>query len=165
MSGYTLYGRTKLLIALRYYAVGSGIQAIGDIFGVSETTARNTIEEVSFLIGFRMKDRYIRMPLTDEEIRDAQFGFYQIAKFPLCICCTDGTHIKIRSPGGEYAEHFRNRKLYFSINSQMTTSYDVSNFICYIKLFQKCPNKINSLLSIFTVKNSGCGVQVGRIFS
>ncbi|KAB0790587.1 hypothetical protein PPYR_15006 [Photinus pyralis] len=46
--------------------------------------------------------------------------FYEIARFPGVTGCIDGTHIPIRSPGGDRAEVFRNRKGYFSINCQAT---------------------------------------------
>ena len=45
-------------------------------------------------------------------------GFYEIANFPGVLGAIDCTHVAIQSPGGEYAELYRNRKGYFSINVQ-----------------------------------------------
>lgn len=42
--------------------------------------------------------------------------FSAIAGMPGVIGCVDGTHIPIRSPGGQDAELYRCRKGYFSIN-------------------------------------------------
>ncbi|XP_031358099.1 putative nuclease HARBI1 [Photinus pyralis] len=58
------------------------------------------------------------MSNTAEEQNLAISGFYQIAGFPGVLGAIDCTHIKIQSPGGEYAERFRNRKGYFSVNVQ-----------------------------------------------
>jgi hypothetical protein len=40
------------------------------------------------------------------------------ARFPNCIGAIDCSHVKIQSPGGDQAETFRNRKLFFSLNVQ-----------------------------------------------
>lgn len=58
------------------------------------------------------------MPQTPDSILAAQMGFYRIARFPKAIGAMDCTHIKIRSPGNEDAERFRNRKGYCSLNVQ-----------------------------------------------
>ncbi|KAJ3663949.1 hypothetical protein Zmor_008162 [Zophobas morio] len=47
-----------------------------------------------------------------------QQGFYQLARFPQVVGALDCTHIKIKSPGGENAEIYRNRKNFFSLNVQ-----------------------------------------------
>ncbi|XP_018369686.1 PREDICTED: putative nuclease HARBI1, partial [Trachymyrmex cornetzi] len=45
--------------------------------------------------------------------------------FPRVIGCIDGTHIRIQSPGGEHAEEFRNRKGYFSLNTQVVCDHNM----------------------------------------
>jgi hypothetical protein len=44
--------------------------------------------------------------------------FFHLSGFPQVIGAIDGTHIPIKSPGGNEAELYRNRKGYFSINVQ-----------------------------------------------
>ncbi|KAJ8978497.1 hypothetical protein NQ317_009125 [Molorchus minor] len=61
----------------------------------------------------QLRLRYIRMPETEEEIRKIRQGFYNIARFPMCIGALDCTHVKIQSPGGDQAEIYRNRKKNF----------------------------------------------------
>ncbi|KAL1416089.1 hypothetical protein MTO96_028259 [Rhipicephalus appendiculatus] len=51
--------------------------------------------------------------------------FYKIGKFPGVSGCIDCTHVPIRSPGGDDAEVYRNRKGYFSINVQGITGPDL----------------------------------------
>lgn len=71
------------------------------------------------------------MPSTPEEIISCQNNFYRIARFPCVVGCIDGTHIKIRSPGGEDGEVYRNRKSYFSINVQLVcdSSLKINNIV------------------------------------
>lgn len=124
-SGFTVKGKTKLLIALRYYAEGSSLKAIGDMFGISKSSVSNIIWEVSYLIGTKLKDQYIQMPRTHEEILEAKATYCKVANFPLCLTCIDGTHIRVHSFGGQDAELYRNRKTYFSINCQAAVSANV----------------------------------------
>ncbi|KAK5648003.1 hypothetical protein RI129_002895 [Pyrocoelia pectoralis] len=46
-------------------------------------------------------------------------NFFEIGGFPGVTGCVDGTHIEIKSPGGENAEVFTNRKGYMSLNVQV----------------------------------------------
>jgi nuclease HARBI1 len=54
-----------------------------------------------------------------EDVRKIQHSFYNISGFPGVLGAIDGTHIRIQSPGGANAEVYRNRKGYFSINTQL----------------------------------------------
>ena len=108
----------QLLLTLRFYATGCHQLTMGDFCGVSRSTANRVIHRVTAAIASLSKD-LIKFPQNEEEIRIAQLGFYNIAKFPRVIGVLDCTHIKIISPGGEHAETFRNRKGYMSINTQV----------------------------------------------
>ncbi|KAF0720277.1 putative nuclease HARBI1, partial [Aphis craccivora] len=107
----------KLLMTLRYYATGSFIATCADFAGIHKTTGGKIIIEVSKALAGLRPD-FINFPTTDEEIRQVKQDFFNIAKFPSCIGAIDCTHIKIRSPGGNDAEIFRNRKQFFSMNVQ-----------------------------------------------
>lgn len=122
---FTIPGILKLLIALRFYAVGCFSEALADLFGVSKSTASNLVGEVSFIICHKLKQRFIRMPSNQNELIDAKVLFHRLGNFPLTIGAVDGTHIKVQSIGGEFAELYRNRKGFFSINCQIMTSADV----------------------------------------
>jgi len=104
-------------MTLRYYATGSFIATCADFAGIHKTTGGKIIIEVSKAIAALRPD-FIHFPTTDDEIRKVKQDFFNIAKFPSCIGAIDCTHIKIRSPGGDDAEIFRNRKQFFSLNVQ-----------------------------------------------
>lgn len=49
--------------------------------------------------------------------------FYKIANFPGVTGCIDCTNVRIKSPGGDEAEVFRNRKGVFSVNVQASSLF------------------------------------------
>lgn len=64
------------------------------------------------------------MPQNREECSASFRGFYDLFNFPTVIGAIDCTHIKI-SGQGRNGEIYRNRKQYFSINTQVVGSYDL----------------------------------------
>ncbi|KAJ8912984.1 hypothetical protein NQ315_000041 [Exocentrus adspersus] len=110
----------QLLTCLRYYASVGHLISVADAMGMHVSTTSRIIPRVSNAL-CRLARNYIKMPAQAEMIH-VQHQFHQMASFPRVIGCLDGTHIKIQSPGGEDAEVFRNRKGYFSINTQAVCS-------------------------------------------
>ncbi|KAB0790589.1 hypothetical protein PPYR_15005, partial [Photinus pyralis] len=92
-------------------------KTVGDTFNIHKSSVCRIIQNVTHYIAL-MRPDWIGMSNTAEEQNLAISGFYQIAGFPGVLGAIDCTHIKIQSPGGEYAERFRNRKGYFSVNVQ-----------------------------------------------
>lgn len=107
----------QLLLCLRFYATGCTQLAAGDFSGVSVSTAHRIVHKVSAILA-RMYHDNIYFPRNAQEIAETQRDFYRIARFPKVVGALDCTHIKIRSPGGDHAEYFRNRKGYMSLNVQ-----------------------------------------------
>lgn len=151
------------LLTLRFYATGSMLIVVGDFIGVDKSTASRVVDKVSQEIA-KLGKTYIRFPTTQEEIRKINLGFYNIAKFPLCVGAIDCTHVKIQSPGGNEAEIYRNRKGYFSVNVQATcdAALSITNIVC------RWPGSShdssifnNSRLRRFENKEFGANVLVG----
>jgi len=92
----------------------------GDLRGISQPSISRIVSEVSESLCRKMKD-FIKFPSSHEEIKEVQSKFFKIGHFPLVIGCIDGTHIPIKSPGGNNAEIFRNRKGIISLNIQVVT--------------------------------------------
>lgn len=98
--------------------------AIADFAGVSTSSVCRILKCVSFAIA-RLRPRFVKMPRTDAEMIQASQEFYAIAKFPRVIGTIDCTHVKIQSPGGNQAENYRNRKGWFSFNTQTIAGADL----------------------------------------
>lgn len=116
---------TKIAIALRFFATGSFYETIADMFGVSKSAIEPIVKDVSYLIANMLRESYIYAPTEHDELLEAKVDFFRLGGFPLCIAAVDGTHIPIRSYGGEDAENYRNRKGIFSINVQLAVSANV----------------------------------------
>nr|XP_023027599.1 putative nuclease HARBI1 [Leptinotarsa decemlineata] len=106
---HTLTPLTQILVALRFYVTGIMLNVAADFGGIDTSTASHVVRDVSREIA-RLLPMYIRMPMTNEELKETQTDFQNIANFPNVIGAVDCTHIRIQSPGGENAENFRNRK-------------------------------------------------------
>ncbi|XP_068083427.1 putative nuclease HARBI1 [Anabrus simplex] len=107
----------QLLLALRFYATGGTLTTAGDFCGVHKVTAGTVVNRVSAAIA-SLRRTYIKMPEGERECHSLQSDFYRLAAFPRTIGSLDCTHIRIKSPGGDAPEDFRNRKGYFSMNVQ-----------------------------------------------
>lgn len=107
----------KVLLTLRYYATRSMLVVCGDFIGVHTSTASRIVKLVSNEIA-TLRPQFVRFPDNADEIKKLKQDFYNISKCPMVIGALDCTHVKIKSPGGDNAEVYRNRKNFFSINVQ-----------------------------------------------
>lgn len=94
--------------------------------GISQSSISRSVHFVSREIAGKCR-RFIRFP-SDEEMNHNRDRFYAIAQFPDITGCIDCTHIRIKNPGGPFAEVFRNRKRYFSINVQVVCGPNLEIF-------------------------------------
>lgn len=69
------------------------------------------------------------MPTSVEEEVEIAKQFKEIRNFPGIIGAIDGTHIKIKKTGGDQAQYYINRKGFYSMNVQVTSSI----YICNLK--------------------------------
>lgn len=111
----------KLLLTLRFLATGDFYISVGDFAGVHKTTAGRVLKQVITAL-CTLFHQVVHLPETQEDQQTAKRDFFNISHFPRIIGAIDCTHIKIQSPGGNNAEIFRNRKGYFSINTQVVCS-------------------------------------------
>ncbi|KAG0421161.1 hypothetical protein HPB47_002923 [Ixodes persulcatus] len=114
--GLPLTPMLQLLVTLRFYDAGSFQVVTGDLVNVSQPTVCRAVGVVTQLIARHLFRELIPFPSA------AQFGtlmsdFYALAHFPGVSWCIDCAHVPIKSPSGDDADVFRNRKGVFSINA------------------------------------------------
>lgn len=110
--------RLQLLCALRIFRTGTYQIVAGDLINIHRTTAGRAFHSViNSLIA--LKPLYVSMPQSQENISRNKREFYRIGGFPNVIGAIDCVHIPILCPSGEQAELYRNRKNFFSINTQI----------------------------------------------
>ncbi|XP_064652596.1 putative nuclease HARBI1 [Lineus longissimus] len=112
----------QVLLALRFFASGAFLEAIGDTLGVDKGSVSRAVRDVSAAL-HRRRDEFIKWPIQVEERRKVQMGFYNISGFPRVLGCIDGTHVRIICPNQQgrvpnYEASFVNRKGYHSLNIQ-----------------------------------------------
>lgn len=69
--------------------------------GISKSAACVIVHDVSVALA-KLRPQIIKMPETNDEIKELHKQFYGIAKFPLVIGAIDYTLIKIQSLGESY---------------------------------------------------------------
>lgn len=85
-------------MTLRFYASGSMLITCADFVGIHKSTASRIVRNTTRAIAL-LRDQYIKMAVTPEEILDKKLKFYEIAQFPKVIGALDCTHVRIKSPG------------------------------------------------------------------
>ncbi|KAH7978053.1 hypothetical protein HPB49_004341 [Dermacentor silvarum] len=116
--GLPLTPMLQLLVALRFYGAGTFQIVSGDLVNVSPPTVCHTVKKVTHLIARHLFRAVVCFP-DASQLSGVMRDFYEIAHFPGVTGCIDGTHVRIKSPGSDDAEVYRNRKGVFSVNVQV----------------------------------------------
>ena len=114
----------RLLLTLRIYATGAFLGVGADMINMANTTAGRIFHKVTKHICEEAVG-IIKFPKTEEELNDVSGKFFQRGGLPGVIGLIDCTHVPIISPGGDFAEVWRNRKGFFSFNVQAIVNYDL----------------------------------------
>ncbi|KAK3871987.1 hypothetical protein Pcinc_014581 [Petrolisthes cinctipes] len=121
----------KVLTTLRYLATGKMQLCNGDDMGIAQPTVSKVISQtLNALATPAFISRYIQFPTQENDIRQTQATFREIANFPGVVGAIDGTHIRIVAPK-EYEAEYINRKNYHSINVQVVfdASYKILDVV------------------------------------
>ena len=87
----------------------------GDEAQLSQSSVCRVIKDVSEAFA-RRREQFMKFPTSREEVEATQQQFYQYCRLPGFLGAIDGTHVYIRSPGGDQALYFINRNNRYSIN-------------------------------------------------
>lgn len=120
----------QLLVALRYMATGNFQITLSDCAEMSAASVCRFVHRIATAIA-SIAQNHIHFP-EQQETHAVVNEFFQIAQLPGVIGCIDGTHIKIRSPGGDNAERYRCRKGFMSLNVQAVSDAKLrfTNIVC-----------------------------------
>ncbi|XP_062309064.1 putative nuclease HARBI1 [Osmerus eperlanus] len=90
----TTHPEVQLLAALGFYAVGSFLEVVGDGTGLSKSSVSRSVAAMTPIL-LRNARTHIRMPTTQDEVRQVHSGFHAMAGIPRVIGVVDGTLIPI----------------------------------------------------------------------
>ena len=109
----------KVIITLRYLAIGKMQQCASDDLGPSQSSISRAISQtVDALADGNVLKRFIKFPTTQDRADRNKEDFLAIANFPNIVGVIDGTHVRIVAPKEE-EEAYVNRKGYHSLNVQV----------------------------------------------
>ncbi|XP_046853041.1 uncharacterized protein LOC124446249 [Xenia sp. Carnegie-2017] len=81
---------------------------------MGERTISNIVLETCQALYKSMKQKFLTIPLTDNDWRKVADGFHKQWNYPCCVGAIDGKHIAIQQPPHSGSEYF-NYKHYFSV--------------------------------------------------
>ncbi|KAJ8912433.1 hypothetical protein NQ315_006099 [Exocentrus adspersus] len=115
---FALSPKLQLLCGLRIFRTGTYQIVAGDLMNIHRTTAGRAFHSVVNSL-LAIKPLYVSMPSNHEQCLQNKINFHRFGAFPNIIGAIDCVHIPILCPPGDHNEIYRNRKNFFSINTQV----------------------------------------------
>ncbi|XP_041669111.1 putative nuclease HARBI1 [Cheilinus undulatus] len=110
-------------IALKFFATGTYMHAVGNAENLSKNTCHTAVHKVARALT-DLLDVFVVFP-SHLPVHSVKEGFYAIAGFPRVIGAIDCTHIPIYGSLGENEADYVNRKNFHSLNIQMTCDHQM----------------------------------------
>ena len=104
-----------LSLGIRFYATGAFQISTGDCVHLHQSTMCKYLPVITEALA-ALSPQIISFPESSTKTKD---HFLEYCGLPSVIGLIDGTHIAINCPGGMNSELFRNRKGFFSYNTQV----------------------------------------------
>ena len=80
---------------------------MANAFGVSRATASITVRKVATLIVKYMGPNLIKLPTTEDEVRNLASRSYTNHGFPQCTGAIDCTHVPTKHPLENYTDYIK----------------------------------------------------------
>jgi hypothetical protein len=98
------------IAATLYYLADEGrLRKTANAFGISRASVSLIVRRVTKAISLHLGPIYIKLPLTEEAVKDKVTRFYSSFLVPQCLGAIDGTHIEIKQPKSNPTDYI-NRK-------------------------------------------------------
>ena len=118
-----LTAEKKLALTLYYLKDMGSLSMTANSFGVARSTVSVIVGEVCKAITFHLGGKYIRLPKTEDEMRELVINFESRHGFPQAFGSVDGTHIPIQKQL-ENCHYFFSYKMKYTLNVQGICDYE-----------------------------------------
>lgn len=119
----------------RYLATGSSFKTLGYSFRISDVTVGRIVKEICEAIWDNLHALHIPFPKEDE-VEPIVQEFWNKWKFPNCVGCIDGKHLRIKNPRHS-GSLYRNYKQFFSIVLQAVAGPDYRFIAIHVGAYGK----------------------------
>lgn len=92
----------QVAVTLYYLSDEGRLRKSANAFGIARSTVSIIIRSVSYALTVYLGPKYIKLPVTEEEVKDKVENFYRVFGVTQCIGAIDGTHIDIKAPTKPY---------------------------------------------------------------